>query len=45
MSKITFDTDVLIWYFRGNIKAKEFLEDFSFEDRVMLAPVYFELIQ
>jgi hypothetical protein len=28
-----FDTDVLIWYFRGNQKAKEFISGIPYRDR------------
>ncbi len=42
---MTFDTDVLIWYLRGNEKARIFLAGFPFDDRRVSAMAYFELLQ
>lgn len=43
--KLIFDTDVLIWYFRGMEKAKKFLADIPLEMKVIPSPVYMELLQ
>jgi len=43
--KVIFDTDVLIWYFRGMEKAKNFLAQIPLEMKVMPSPVYMELLQ
>lgn len=43
--KIIFDTDVLIWYFRGMEKAKIFLAETPLEMKIIPSPVYMELLQ
>lgn len=43
--KLIFDTDVLIWYFRGAEKAKDFLAEIPLEMKVIPSPVYMELLQ
>ncbi len=40
-----FDTDVLIWYFRGSQKAKEFMSRVPFTDRRMSSFCVMELVQ
>ena len=40
-----FDTDVLIWYFRGNQKAKEFLSGVPYRDRQVSSLCVMELVQ
>ncbi len=40
-----FDTDVFIWYFRGNQKAREFISVIPFNDRQMSSLCIMELIQ
>ena len=40
-----FDTDVLIWYFRGNQKAKEFISGVPFRDRHVSSLCIMELVQ
>ena len=42
---MTFDTDVLVWYLRGNERARSFLAGIPFAHRVIPAMVYFELLQ
>jgi predicted nucleic acid-binding protein len=39
------DTDVLIWYFRGNQKARDFISGVPFKDRQMSSLCIMELIQ
>lgn len=45
ISKIIFDTDVLIWYFRGNQKAKELLSATMYNDRHVSSLSVMELLQ
>lgn len=45
ISKVIFDTDVLIWYFRGKSKAMEFIVDVPFEERCVSSLCIMELIQ
>lgn len=40
-----FDTDVLIWYFRGNQKAKEFISGIPYRDRQVSSFCIIELVQ
>lgn len=40
-----FDTDVLIWYFRGSQKAKEFIAGVSYRDRQVSSLCIMELVQ
>jgi hypothetical protein len=40
-----FDTDVLIWYFRGNLKAREFISGVPFRDRQVSSLCIMELVQ
>ncbi len=40
-----FDTDVLIWYFRGNQKAKEFISGVPYRDRQVSSLCIMELVQ
>ena len=42
---MTFNTDVLIWYLRGNERARALLAGVPFDRRVVPAMVYFELLQ
>jgi predicted nucleic acid-binding protein len=42
---VTFDTDVLIWYLRGNARARSFLAGVPFDRRMLPAMAYFELLQ
>ena len=42
---MTFDTDVLIWYLRGNERARALLTRVPFDRRLLPAMVYFELLQ
>jgi predicted nucleic acid-binding protein len=43
--KVIFDTDVLIWYFRGDEKAGNFLADTPFASRLLPSVAYLELLQ
>lgn len=43
--KVIFDTDVLIWYFKGNAKAAEFVSRVAYPLRAVSALVLMELIQ
>jgi predicted nucleic acid-binding protein len=40
-----FDTDVLIWYFRGNQKAREFISGVPFRERHVSSLCVMELVQ
>jgi len=40
-----FDTDVLIWYFRGSQKAREFISGVSYRDRQVSSLCIMELVQ
>jgi len=40
-----FDTDVLIWYFRGNPKAQAFIAGVPYRDRQMSSLCIMELVQ
>jgi predicted nucleic acid-binding protein len=40
-----FDTEVLIWYFRGNLKARAFLSGVPFRDRRVSSLCIMELVQ
>jgi len=40
-----FDTDVLIWYFRGNQKAREFIAGVPYRDRQVSSLCIMELVQ
>jgi len=42
---VIFDTDILIWYFRGSEEARDFIRGVPFSERILIAPVYMELIQ
>ncbi len=42
---LTFDTDVLIWYFRANDKARRFLLRVPYRKRAMSSLVMMELLQ
>jgi len=45
ISKIIFDTDVLIWYFRGNQNARDLLANVPSRDRLVSSLCIMELIQ
>ena len=40
-----FDTDVLIWYFRGNQKARELISGVPYKDRKVSSLCIMELVQ
>ena len=40
-----FDTDVLIWYFRGNLKAREIISGVPYRDRQVSSLCIMELVQ
>ncbi len=42
---MTFDTNVLVWYLRGNVRAEAFVSGVPFDRRWLSAMVYFELLQ
>lgn len=44
-SLVAFDTDVLIWYFRGSERARSFLQGFPHQNRLISALTVMELIQ
>ncbi len=43
--RVAFDTDVLIFYFRGHEGSRRFLTNIPHPLRVLPIPVYMELIQ
>jgi predicted nucleic acid-binding protein len=43
--KVVFDTDVLIWYFRGNDKARRFLAQVLYPNRALSSLTFMELLQ
>ncbi|HEY3128762.1 MAG TPA: type II toxin-antitoxin system VapC family toxin [Acidobacteriota bacterium] len=43
--KIAFDTDVLIWYFRGNERARRFIATFPYPNRSLSSLTAMELLQ
>jgi predicted nucleic acid-binding protein len=45
IQKIIFDTDVLIWYLRGNDKARRFLEHVPLPQRAISSLTLMELLQ
>ena len=40
-----FDTDVLVWYFRGDLKAREFISGVPYRDRQVSSLCIMELVQ
>lgn len=44
-SLVAFDTDVLIWYFRGSERARSFLQGFPHQNRLISALTVMKLIQ
>jgi predicted nucleic acid-binding protein len=44
-SPVVLDTDILVWYFRGNERARRFLEAIPYPDRTLSALTRMELIQ
>lgn len=42
---IIFDTDILIWYFRGNLQARTLLESIPKEKRWISSLAFMELLQ
>ena len=45
LRSMTFDTDILVWYLRGNDRARQFVADALYKDRRVSAMVYLELLQ
>jgi len=45
LHKVIFETDVLIWYLRGNEKARRFIEDVPHERRMLSSFTLMELLQ
>lgn len=45
IQKIAFDTDVLIWYFRGNERARRFIADVPYLNRSLSSLAVMELLQ
>lgn len=45
LQKVIFDTDVLIWYFKGSAKAAEFVNRVAYPQRAISALVLMELVQ
>ena len=45
IQKVAFDTDVLIWYFRGNEKARRFVARVPYANRVISSLALMELLQ
>lgn len=45
ISQVVFDTDVLIWYLRGNEKARRCLEQVSYPQRAICSLTLMELLQ
>src|SRR3989304_1379485 len=42
---VVFDTDVLIWYLRGNDKARRFMELVPHQQRALSSLTFMELLQ
>ncbi len=45
VQKVVFDTDVLIWYLRGNTRARRFVAAIPYSDRCVSSLTYMELLQ
>lgn len=45
LQKVAFDTDVLIWYLRGNEKARRFIELVPHQQRALSSLTFMELLQ
>ena len=45
VQKVVFDTDVLIWYLRGNDKARRFMELMPHQQRMLSSLTFMELLQ
>lgn len=45
VQKVVFDTDVLIWYLRGNDRARRFMELVPYQQRVLSSLSFMELLQ
>src|SRR3972149_11441867 len=45
VQRVVFDTDVLIWYLRGNGKARRFLELVPHQQRALSSLTFMELLQ
>ncbi len=45
LGKIIFDTDILIWYFRGEQKALRFIASVGYSDRAISSLTVMELVQ
>ena len=43
--KVVFDTDILIWYLRGNEKARHFMESAPYQRRALSSLTFMELLQ
>jgi predicted nucleic acid-binding protein len=43
--KVVFDTDVLVWYLRGNEKARRFIESIAHPQRALASVTLMELLQ
>src|SRR5881397_1120138 len=45
VQKVVFDTDVLIWYLRGNVRARRFVAAIPYSNRCLSSLTYMELLQ
>lgn len=45
VQKVVFDTDVLIWYLRGNDRARRFMALVPYQQRILSSPTFMELLQ
>lgn len=42
---VIFDTDILVWYLRGNKKARRFIEEVPYQQRALSSLTLMELLQ
>jgi len=45
VQKVVFDTDVLVWYLRGNDRARRFMALVPYQQRILSSLTFMELLQ